>query len=209
MPTYDVTAPDGKVYEITAPDGASQDEVLAYAQQMYGQAQPEKPKTKEGVGSSLRRGAEQLVSSGQTALESITKGGEEAARRAQERQADIQSRLGEGASLERLKKVYQEQGFLPAAKELGSQIPSAIAEQAPNIGATLAGAGAGALAAGPVGAVVGAFAPSFIQQYGGNIQRQAEDAAGLLHLLCLSITKPSGAMGWMVPKWATRCNKGP
>jgi uncharacterized protein YfcZ (UPF0381/DUF406 family) len=142
---------------------------------------PEKPKTKEGVGTSLRRGAEQLVSSGQTALESVTKGGEEAARRAQERQSDIQRRLGEGASLERLKKVYEEQGLLPAAKELASQIPSAIAEQAPNIGATLGGAAAGA-AAGSVlpgvgtvlGGIAGAALPSLVQQYGGNIQRQAE-----------------------------------
>lgn len=141
----------------------------------------EKPKSKEGIGASFRRGLEQLGSSGQTALESVTKGGEEAAIRAQERQADIQRRLGEGASFERLKDVYSQQGILAAAKELGGQIPSAIAEQAPNIAATLAGARTGAAAGsllGPVGTVIGgiggAFAPSFVQQYGGNIQRQAE-----------------------------------
>lgn len=183
MPTYDVTAPDGKVYEITAPDGASQDEVLAYAQQMYGQA--EAPKGKEGVGTSLRRGIEQTGSAFQTALESVTKGGEEAARRAQERQADISSRLGEGASLERLKKVYEERGILPAAGELISQVPQAIAEQLPNIGATLGGGAAGAAAGTAIlpgvgtviGGVLGAAAPSFVQQYGGNIQRQAEAQA--------------------------------
>lgn len=35
MPTYVVTAPDGKEYEITAPEGATQEQVLAYAQQNY------------------------------------------------------------------------------------------------------------------------------------------------------------------------------
>lgn len=39
MPTYEITAPDGKVLEITAPEGATQEQVLAYAQQSY-QAQP-------------------------------------------------------------------------------------------------------------------------------------------------------------------------
>ena len=155
--------------------GYTDDEIIAHL------SGPSKAPAKEGIGASLRRGAEQLVSSGQTALESVTKGGEEAARRAQERQSDIQSRLGEGASLERLKDVYNQQGILAAAKELGGQIPSAIAEQVPGIAATLAGAGTGAAAGsllGPVGTVVGgiggAFAPSFVQQYGGNIQRQAE-----------------------------------
>lgn len=35
MPTYEITAPDGKVLEITAPDGATQEQVLAYAQAQY------------------------------------------------------------------------------------------------------------------------------------------------------------------------------
>jgi hypothetical protein len=177
MPTYDVTAPNGRVYEITAPDGATQEEVLAYAQRMYGEAEPKK---QAGVGAAVRRGAEQLASSAQTAIESVTKGGTEAATRAQARQADIQARLGEGASLDRLLQTYREQGILPAAKELAGQIPTAIAEQLPNIGTTLAGAGAGALVAGPIGAIAGAVAPSLIQQYGGNIQRQAAEqvAAG-------------------------------
>jgi hypothetical protein len=154
--------------------GYSDDEIIAH---LTGGAKAE---PKGSLTTDVKRGFEQLKSSGQTAYESITKGGEEAAMRAQERQSDIQRRLGEGASLERLQDVYKQQGLLAAAKELGGQIPSALAEQAPNIGATLAGGLTGAAAgsiAGPVGAVVGgiggAFAPSFIQQYGGNIQRQA------------------------------------
>lgn len=141
----------------------------------------ERPKKKEeGIGTALRRGAEQLVSTGQTALETVTKGGEEAATRALERQADIQARLGEGASLDRLLETYRQQGLLAAGKELAGQIPTAIAEQLPNIGATVAGAGAGAMVAGPVGAIAGAALPSLVQQFGGNIQRQAAEqvAAG-------------------------------
>ena len=154
--------------------GYSDDEIIAHLSGGV-KAQP-----KGGLTTDVKRGFEQLVSSGQTALESVTKGGTEAAIRAQERQADIQSRLGQGASLERLQDVYKQQGILAAAKELGSQIPAAIAEQVPNIGATVAGGLTGAAAgslAGPVGTVVGgitgAFTPSFVQQYGGNIQRQA------------------------------------
>jgi hypothetical protein len=35
MPTYQITAPDGKTLRITAPEGATQEEVLAYAQSNY------------------------------------------------------------------------------------------------------------------------------------------------------------------------------
>jgi len=37
MPKYRITAPDGKSYEVNAPDGATQEQVLAYAQQHYQQ----------------------------------------------------------------------------------------------------------------------------------------------------------------------------
>lgn len=40
MPTYEITAPDGKVYEVTAPDGASEQDVLAYAQRSIGAGAP-------------------------------------------------------------------------------------------------------------------------------------------------------------------------
>ena len=40
MPTYVVTAPDGKEYEVNAPEGATQDEVLAYAKANYGKQEP-------------------------------------------------------------------------------------------------------------------------------------------------------------------------
>lgn len=40
MPTYVVTSPDGKEFEITAPEGATQEQVLAYAQQNFKAAEP-------------------------------------------------------------------------------------------------------------------------------------------------------------------------
>jgi hypothetical protein len=40
MPTYVVTAPDGKEYEITAPEGATQEQVLKYAQENFPKASP-------------------------------------------------------------------------------------------------------------------------------------------------------------------------
>ena len=173
------------VGQVNFPDSMSEGEINAAAKKLYDESGVAEKPQKSGLGAALQRGAEQLVSSGQTALESVTKGGEEAARGAQARQADIQRRLGEGASLERLQKVYEEKGIFPAAKELAGMVPTAIVEQAPNIGATLAGAGAGALAGSAVfpgvgtviGGALGAFAPSYIQQYGGNIQRQAEAQA--------------------------------
>lgn len=39
MPKYRITAPTGETYEITAPEGASQDDVMAYAQQQHSAAQ--------------------------------------------------------------------------------------------------------------------------------------------------------------------------
>jgi hypothetical protein len=145
-------------------------------------------KPEEGVVGSFKKGVEQLVSTGRTAAESLYKSPEEAALAGKKREEEISKKYGEGASLEKLKKVYEEKGLLPAAGELISQAPKAISEQLPNIGTTVAGASTGAALGTAVlpgvgtvlGGVAGAALPSFIQQYGGNIQRQAEaqQAAG-------------------------------
>ena len=39
MATFEITAPDGSVFEITAPDDATEEQVLAYAQQQFGGGQ--------------------------------------------------------------------------------------------------------------------------------------------------------------------------
>ena len=46
MATFTVTAPDGKEYDITAPEGATQEQVLAYAQQNY-KPTPQRSTTEE------------------------------------------------------------------------------------------------------------------------------------------------------------------
>jgi hypothetical protein len=59
MATFVVTAPDGKEYEITAPEGATQEQVLAYAQQNYNKAQPQRSMLAEAgrqVGLTARAG---------------------------------------------------------------------------------------------------------------------------------------------------------
>lgn len=43
MPRYEITDPSGKRYEITAPEGATQEQVLAYAQQQFAAAQRGRP----------------------------------------------------------------------------------------------------------------------------------------------------------------------
>jgi Large polyvalent protein associated domain 38 len=146
--------------------GYSDDDIIGYLQQAK--------KPEEGVVGSFKKGVEQLVSTGRTAAESLYKTPEEAALAGQKREEEISKKYGEGVSFDKLQQIYKEKGIIPAAGELVGQIPKAIAEQGGNIGATLGGAGAGFLAAGPIGAIAGAALPSFIQQYGGNIQRQAQ-----------------------------------
>lgn len=68
MPTYVVTAPDGKEYEVTAPEGATQEEVLRYAQANFGkQAPAEKP----SMGSEILRQLGLTARAGITGIASV------------------------------------------------------------------------------------------------------------------------------------------
>jgi hypothetical protein len=141
---------------------------------------------KTGIGAAAAKGLESLISTGRTAFGSLTGSPEEAAKAALERGKDIRSRYADQVSLDKVTEAYEQKGVISAAKEALGQIPAALAEQAPNIATTLGGARAGAtlgsalgvpgsIVGGVIGGGVGAFAPSFIQQYGGNIERQAQE----------------------------------
>ena len=177
MPIYKVEGPDGRIYSVEGPPGASPDEIVAFVRANYQQLKP-----KEGLGAAASKGLESLISSGRTAYGALTGSAEEAAQAGLERGEKISKKYADQVSLEKVKKAYEERGLLPAAGEAISQIPAAIAEQAPNLAATFGSARAGAALgslAGPAGTVVGGLAgaalPSLFQQFGGNIERQAQE----------------------------------
>jgi hypothetical protein len=177
MPIYSVQGPDGRIYDVEGPAGASETQIVAFVRANYQQLKP-----KEGLGAAVGKGLESLISSGRTAVGALTGSAEEAAQEGLERGEKISKKYADQVSLDKVKKAYEERGLLPAAGEAISQIPAAIAEQAPNLAATFGTARAGAALgsfAGPVGTVVGGLAgaavPSLFQQFGGNVERQAAE----------------------------------
>lgn len=163
-----------------------------------------------GFGEALKGGAKRL---GSSLLTGVTApfGAEEAALKAQEREAKITERPG--ASLEELQKVYERQGLLAAGKEALSQIPAGLAEQAPFIGSMLAGGRLGAVAGtaaapflGPlapaaplIGGIGGAALAPFLSQAGSNIERQAAEQQAAGKPLDINLAK---AYGYAVPQAA-------
>ena len=135
------------------------------------------PKLKKGLLAAGERGARNLLGSLQTGLESLStdpNAPENAALRGLQRQEELAGRIEAPASLEKVKEAYRKKGVLSAAGEAISQVPGAIAEQVPQIGAMVAGARVGRVA-GPWGALIGAAAVPLAQFYGSNLQRQAQE----------------------------------
>lgn len=141
------------------------------------------PERKSTIGSELVRGGKQLVSSIRTGAGALTGSPEEAAIAGVARGQAIGEEAGEGASLEAVKKAYQERGLLSAAGEVASQIPRALASQVPQLAAMAGSAKLGAMAGtavapGPgtvIGGVLGAGASLLPQFFGSNIERQAAE----------------------------------
>jgi hypothetical protein len=184
-----IRLPNGAYYEAAEGQDYSTAVRDAFKQypEAFGGTAVEKAKPKGGIGAAFGQGLENLISSGQTAFGAVTGSPEEAAQSALARQAKMAEKYPEQVSLERVKQAYADKGVLSAAGEALSQVPAAIAEQVPNLAATLGGARTGAALgsfAGPVGTVVGGLAgaavPSLISQFGGNVERQAQEqkAAG-------------------------------
>ena len=157
------------------------------------------PEPKEGIGAAVVGGTKRALSTGRTGLEALFSP-EEAARKGVERAEELGQQYAPGASLEAVKQAYAERGLLGGAGEAISQIPTALAEQFPQIAATLGGARAGAMAGarfGPKGALIGgiggAVAPSALQLFGANIERQAAEQMEAGEPLDISRTRAAAA----------------
>jgi len=185
---------DGRLLEF--PDGTSQ-EVMTKAVKRF--LMTEKgPET--GLGSKLVGGFKRTVSDIQTGIESLYDP-EGAARRGLERQEELGLQYAPGTDLEAVKKAYAERGLFPAAGEVVSQIPGAVAEQVPTIASTLASARAGAMAGrrfGPLGTLIGGAAgaatPTMAQLFGANLQRQAEEGQEISRGRAAAAAVPGAAL---------------
>lgn len=171
--------PNGKYVKI--PEGMSPDEAYDKAIAKFPDMLGEAPKQKKGIGAALGKGFESTLGAAQTSVESMF-GADEAAKRGLRREEEIGSKYAEQVGLDKLKEAYEKKGLTGAGGELLRQVPLALAEQAPNIAASLGGAKLGAMAgsvAGPVGTAVGAglgaLAPTALQLFGSNVQRQAAE----------------------------------
>jgi hypothetical protein len=144
--------------------------------------EPSDATRKSTIGSEIVRGGKQLASSIRTSAGALTGSPEEAAIAGVARGQAIGEEAGEGASLEAVKRAYQERGLLSAAGEVASQIPRALAGQVPQLALLAGGAKAGAMAGSPLGpagviggGVLGAGATLLPQFFGSNIERQASE----------------------------------
>jgi len=136
--------------------------------------------SREGVGPAARRGLEVLKSGFQTAFESATDDKDAAALAGLKRQEEIAKQFAPGSNLEAVIDAYKQEGFLPAAKEVVSQVPTAIAEQFPNIAGTVGASFVGGRTFGAPGAIAGGLSFALPQLYSSFLERQAEEdvAAG-------------------------------
>ena len=177
MPIYSVQGPDGRIYDIEGPEGASDAEVVSALEAHLAS----QPKPKKGLLAALGKGAESTLSGLRTGIGKYVNP-EEAARAGLERGEEISGKYADQTGMDKVKEAYTKDGVLSAAKEVGRQIPLALAEQAPNLAASFGGARLGVMAGSPLGpygaiagGVLGAFLPSKIQSLGGDIQRQAQE----------------------------------
>lgn len=158
--------------EAARKDGANDNQIIKFLNPT--------PK-KESLLRDVQRGGESLASGIRTGISGAFNPNE-AAEAGIARSEDIAARLGGGESrLSKVEEAYNKKGLLSAAGTALGEIPSAIAEQVPNLATAVGGARVGAMAGsvfGPVGtgvgAVVGTFLPFFFSQYGGNIEQQAQ-----------------------------------
>jgi hypothetical protein len=178
MPKYQIDVPGSGTFEVDSPTDLTDSQ--AY-QAVMGQIR-NTPAPKGGIMGALGLGTKSLLGSQLTGIKGIFGDASQAAQQGVARQEELGQQYAAPTSLEAVKKAYQDKGLLSAAGEAISQVPKAIAQQAPQLAETFAGARLGAMAGstvGPVGtafgAVMGAAIPNLVQFFGTNLERQAQE----------------------------------
>jgi hypothetical protein len=166
--SYTVGLPDGRTVEF--PDDVPKDKAAEIIKAQFGSRQA----PIGGIAGALGMGVEAPISSVRTGIESLF-GGNAAVEAGLGRKAKLGEKYAEQPGFEQVKKAYEERGIFPAIGEYISQVPAALAEQAPQMAATIGTARVGGAFGGLPGAITGAVAPSFTQMYGGFLERQAEE----------------------------------
>ena len=166
--SYTVGLPDGRTVEF--PDDVPKDKAAEIIKAQFGSRQT----PIGGIAGALGMGVEAPISSVRTGIESLF-GGNAAVEAGLGRKTKLGEKYAEQPGFEQVKKAYEERGIFPAIGEYISQVPAALAEQTPQIAATIGAARVGGAFGGLPGAITGAVAPSFTQMYGGFLERQAEE----------------------------------
>lgn len=196
MPQYKVNIPGRGLFDVNSPSELTNEQAYAAVAQQLNlplqttnqqrflspeeamrQLSPAEDET-AGIFEALTGGTKRLLSSGRTALTAPFVSGEEAALAGIERQQQIKERPA--TSLEAVKQAYEKDGLFSAAGEVISQIPGALAEQAPFIASIFAGAKAGAALPVPIQfkpftALAGSLLAPFLQSSGSNMERLASE----------------------------------
>lgn len=186
--------PDGSYFQFD--DALSDQQAYALAQRKFPAVFGAKPQ--EGMTAAFKKGAEQFTASGLTGLRSIFGNAQQAAEEGLQQQQNIGARYADQVGWDKVAQKYNDPngGLFSAAGEVARQIPLALAEQAPNIAASVASAKLGAMGgtavapflgpfapAGPlIGGAIGAMLPSTVSQLGGNVVRQQEATPGQVNV---------------------------
>lgn len=196
--------PNGKYIKV--PEGMSPDQAYDAAIAKFPDLLAEQAKPKKGIGAALGKGAESFLGAGQTTVESLF-GADEAAKRGLRREEELAGKYEDQIGLDKLKEAYAKKGITGAGGELFRQVPLALAEQAPNIAASLGSAKLGAMAGSAVmpgvgtaiGAGLGALAPSALQLFGSNVQRQAAEQEQAGAPIDINVGKAAAATAVQAP----------
>jgi len=178
MPLYQVEIPGRGKFKVDSPTELTDEQAYAAVLQDIGNAPP----PKKGLFAALGKGAESTLSQTRTGAAGAFGSAEEAARAGIQRGEDIGDKYADQIGTEKVKEAYNKDGVIAAAKEIGRQIPLAIAQQAPNLALGAAGARAGAMAGAPfgpyvslAGGVLGGAAAFYPMVAGSHIEAQATE----------------------------------